>query len=295
MPRLRTPLVATLLFAICFAPRAATAQQSVLAIDPVGSKPYLEAVQRFLKNEEPKIIGGKIAPHGAYPWQVSLGVSWIADPYRSHFCGGSVLEARWIVTAAHCVVDMTPEKIAVTAGTNALGVGGSRVNVRRLIVHTKYDRKTQDGDIALVELFTPLALGENIRPIGLADSPDGVAVGTPLTVLGWGATKEGGSTVRNLRYVDVPLVDRLECNRPIAYDGQISSNMLCAGVATGGLDSCQGDSGGSLSVNAASTPRLIGVVSWGEGCAQPNKYGVYTNVANYAGWVGACVAKPEAC
>jgi len=106
---------------------------------------------------------------------------------------------------------------------------------------------------------------------------------------------EGGRKVRDLRFVDVPFVARGACNRPLAYDGRITDNMICAGQAVGGQDSCQGDSGGPLTVNTQTTPKLAGVVSWGDGCARPNKVGVYARVANYAPWIAACIAKPSEC
>src|ERR1043166_2831951 len=95
-------------------PEALRAQQATITGDTVGaSEPYKEAVRRFLTRQSPKIVGGKIARDGAFPWQVSLGVAWIADPFQSHFCGGTVVAPAWIVTAAHCAVGLTPERLAV--------------------------------------------------------------------------------------------------------------------------------------------------------------------------------------
>jgi secreted trypsin-like serine protease len=274
------------------------ASLSDLAIS--GSEPYRDAVERFMKRQDPKIVGGKVASAGAYPWQVSLGVSWIADPYRAHFCGGSVYSASWIVTAAHCLENTPPKDVIITAGTHLLGVGAgsSRRNVKRIIVKSNFDSKTMDNDIALMELSEPLDLEPTIQPIPLVSSAnEGTLLqnGTQLVVIGWGATQQNGKPVRDLRYADVPLVERATCNRPLGYDDQISTNMLCAGLAAGGVDSCQGDSGGPLTVGAPGAPRLAGVVSWGEGCARPNKPGVYTRVANYTSWVAGCVERPEQC
>ncbi len=265
-----------------------------------GSEPYRDAVDRLMKKQDPKIVGGKVAPAGAYPWQVSLGVSWIADPYRAHFCGGSVYSASWIVTAAHCLENTPPKDVIVTAGTHLLGdgAGGSRRNVKRIIVKSNFDSKTMDNDIALMELSEPLELDAAIQPISLMSSADEGNLlhnGTQLVVIGWGATQQNGKPVRDLRYANVPLVERATCNRPLGYDEQISTNMICAGLAAGGVDSCQGDSGGPLAVGAARTSQLAGVVSWGEGCARPNKPGVYTRVANYSSWVAGCVTRPEQC
>ena len=280
---------------------AQTPRVSSLSDLPVsGSQPYRETVDRFMNHLEPKIVGGRVAPPGAYPWQVSLGVSWIADPYRAHFCGGSVYSANWIVTAAHCMENTPPKDVIVTAGTHLLGngTGGSRRNVKRIIVKSNFDSQTMNNDVALIELSEPLELDATTQAIRLVSSTDESALlhnGTPLVVTGWGTTKQNGKPVRDLRYVEVPLVERATCNRPLAYDAQISTNMLCAGVAAGGVDACQGDSGGPLTVGADAKPQLAGVVSWGEGCARPNKPGVYTRLANYSSWVAGCVARPEHC
>lgn len=265
-----------------------------------GSEPYRDAVRRFLDRDDPKIVGGKKAPAGAFPWQVSLGVSWIADPYRAHFCGGSVYSESWIVTAAHCLENTAPKDVIVTAGTHLLGEGqiGTRRNVQRIIVKSNYDAKTSDNDIALIQLRDPMKLGQGIVAVPLLTSTTEGALlrdGAPLVVIGWGATKEQGRAVRDLRYADVPLVNRVQCDRPGSYDGLITNNMICAGLAVGGVDSCQGDSGGPLTVGTADKPQLAGVVSWGEGCARPNKPGVYTRVAHYVNWIADCVTKPEQC
>jgi len=263
----------------------------------LGSKPYQEAVTAFLTRAEPKIVGGSIAPDHGFPWQVSLGVSWIGDPRDAHFCGGSVYSDRWIVTAAHCVVDTTPEQIAVTAGTNRLASGSVRHNVNRIIVHQHYDAGTSDNDVAMLELFDALTLDETTRAIALLEAADEAATLTEnraLTVSGWGATFEGGRAVEALRFAEVPFVPRDTCNRPLVYNGQITENMICAGDLGGGIDSCQGDSGGPLAV-IGQTPRLAGIVSWGIGCARPNKVGVYTRVARFASWVSGCSQQPDTC
>ncbi|MEA2605100.1 MAG: transrane protease serine [Acidobacteriota bacterium] len=262
-----------------------------------GSTPYQETVAAFLEGKAPKIVGGSVAAAGAYPWQVSLGVSWIANPYDAHFCGGSVYSASWIITAAHCVRDNQPEDVSIVAGTNVLRPGSVRHNVRRIIVHKAYVPATSDNDIALLELFEPLALDAKTRAIPLLDkAAEATALieDATLEVAGWGATNEGGDPVKDLRFVRVPFVTRDTCNRPLAYNGQISNNMICAGPLAGGTDSCQGDSGGPLSVVSAS-PVLAGVVSWGEGCARPNKVGVYTRVPQYVDWIRGCTVKPDSC
>jgi len=280
--------------------RALAQDPTTLESDPSlkGSVPYEEVVNRYLRKEQPKIVGGKPAPAGAFPWQVSLGVSWIADPFSAHFCGGSVFTEKWIITAAHCAVGLTPGKVIITAGTNRLVDGAVRRNVNRIIVHRNYNPQTKDNDIALMELRDPLPTGLQIKKIELLTPGEesGFTDTSVFTVTGWGATAEGGSVVRDLRYLDaLPFVSQATCNLPQAYDGQITSNMLCAGVRVGGMDSCQGDSGGPLSFGTGAAPKLAGIVSWGDGCARPDKVGIYTRVVNYISWINNCVAGAQSC
>lgn len=264
-----------------------------------GSQPYRDAIRRYLNREAPKIIGGEIAPVGAYPWQVSISVSRITDPVYAHFCAGTIYANSWIVTAAHCVENNSPDDLVIIAGTNKLGIGGARRPVSRILVNSSFDLQSKANDIALLQLEQPLVLGVNIRsiPIVPANVEDSVMKPTTkLTVVGWGAISEGGKVVRNLRYVEVPFVERAQCNRPFAYDGRVTDEMICAGDRNGRIrDSCQGDSGGSLTVATSTNPMLAGIVSWGDGCGQPNKVGIYVRAAKYTAWVASCTARPEAC
>jgi secreted trypsin-like serine protease len=264
-----------------------------------GSTDFDEAVLRYMRNERPKIIGGRPAAPNEYPWQASLVVSWIADASQAHFCGASILNNQWIVTAAHCLVGLEATDVHVVAGTNVLSSGVLRINAARLITHTGYNSNTQDQDIALVELKTPLPLGtvmQQIAPLAPQDEDRVLVVDRPFTVTGWGATAEGGRAVKDLQEVDVPFVSREACNDPLSYNGRITDNMICAGKAVGGQDSCQGDSGGPLVFRPdGGEPRLVGVVSWGEGCARPGKYGVYTRLTRYADWVKTCTESAAPC
>ncbi|MGT2503615.1 serine protease [Bradyrhizobium guangxiense] len=264
-----------------------------------GSPDYKSAVAAFTRGENDKIVGGTPAPQGAYPWQVSLSVSWIADPGRGHFCGGSIYNASWIITAAHCVIDNEPEDIHVVAGTNKLSLSSERLNIKRIIIHRAYSRpKKHDNDVALLELWTPLAFGEKIKAIELltlADEARVVEVGQPLTVTGWGATQEGNRPIRDLRFVDIPAVSRDTCNQPPSYNHRVTENMICAGRPIGGKDSCQGDSGGPLVSTVLGSARLAGIVSWGDGCARFGKYGVYARVSKYVDWISKCTGRPESC
>jgi secreted trypsin-like serine protease len=260
-----------------------------------GSADYDDTVQRFIDNVTPKIVGGKPATPGAYPWQASLVVSNISDPGRAHFCGGSIYNEKWIVTAAHCMTGLKPSQFQVIVGTYKLDKSAKRHAVKRRIVNGDYGKKPSDSDVALIELEQPLELGNSVKPVVILSPADESTVlvdGKPLIVTGWGATEEGGGVVRDLREVTVPFVTKSVCSDPLSYGNQITDNMICAGLAVGGKDSCQGDSGGPL-VSAAAPVQLVGVVSWGDGCARPGKPGVYTRISNLKGWVETCVAGGE--
>lgn len=272
----------------------------------VQSTPYDQAIARDARHEAWKIVGGKEATEGSAPWQVSLGVSRIADPARAHFCGGSIIAGTWVLTAAHCVTRLTPDKLLIVAGSNRLQGNLVRHAVKRIIVHPGFNAGSMDKDIALLELAEPLPLGAHLHAIGLPSLKDEKGLllkKAQLTVTGWGATLEGGAAVVTLRVLGVPLVPRRSCNRALAYDGAISINMICAGFVAGGADACQGDSGGPLTMVAAPgidsdakrTPTLAGIVSWGDGCAHVDKVGVYTRVAKFTAWVGACIAGGPGC
>ena len=252
-----------------------------------------------------KVVGGKTAPPGSHPWQVSLGVSWIADGREAHFCGGTLVDANHIVTAAHCVRGLLPEDFLVVAGTQTLTRANNRYSVASVAWHQAFDRDSFDNDVALVELRDPVPFGKSARAVNLVASIDEesqLVQGKKLRVTGWGATAVGGSSVATLRMIDVPYISRDTCNKSYAYNGDVHENMLCAGdppTVTGTQilqDACQGDSGGPLIANIASgQPVLVGVTSWGKGCAVPNKYGVYARLSSYLPWIAACRSKAGPC
>jgi len=219
----------------------------------------------------PKIVGGTVAGSADNPFQVALLARNITNNFNAFFCGGSLHKANVVVTAAHCVEGVSPSQIQVLTGTRRLDGSGTRRNVASITIHPRWNTFTSDYDVAVIRLTTS-ATG---IPLATLATSDGV-VGSGLLVTGWGALSEGGSSPIDLRKVTVPLADRTNCNDSNSYNGQITTRMLCAGRDSGGIDSCQGDSGGPLTRSGA----LVGIVSWGFGCARPNKFGVYARVSN---------------
>lgn len=244
----------------------------------------LKAVEQGLTLYGARIVGGSEAAPTEARWQAALILA-NHPPQSGQFCGASIVDPNWVVTAAHCVEKTAPTAIRVFAGDRDLRTHAAQVvDVAAITVHPKWNSTSMVGDVALLRLQTPLTLTPgSAEPIALADASPPKA-GRLLVVTGWGATSEGGEGSLLLRKVVVPAVPLDECNGPKQYNGGVSEGMLCAGI--GGKDSCQGDSGGPL-VDSLDAParRLVGIVSWGQGCAQVNKPGVYTDVTAYAAWI----------
>lgn len=231
----------------------------------------------------PLIVGGVVAEKGEFPFQISLQSS-----SGSHFCGGSLIKKNWVLTAAHCVAGWNKaNKIVVGLHDQKNKVGTETFTSVKVVPHPLYNRSTLDYDYAVIQIsgdskFRTIELNNTeivIPEIGR----DPINVWTS----GWGTTSEGSYALPNLlNKVEVPLVSTAECNAATAYGGDITDRMMCAGLPQGGKDSCQGDSGGPLFVKQASGDfLLVGVVSWGEGCARPNKFGVYSKVNVVMDWI----------
>nr|XP_014342015.1 PREDICTED: transmembrane protease serine 2 [Latimeria chalumnae] len=229
-----------------------------------------------------RIVGGNTAQPGNWPWQVSLQV------YKTHLCGGTIITPYWIVTAAHCVEDYSdPKQWRVYSGI----LKRSEMNiwkgnfVAKIIAHKGYNSKTKHKDIALMKLESPLTFSDTIRPVCLPNFGQQFLPDTTCWISGWGSTREGGSSSNDMMVASVPIISTAECNSRLVYNGMISSTMTCAGYLIGGIDSCQGDSGGPLVTQQHSSWWLVGVTSWGEGCARRNRPGVYGKVTELLDWI----------
>ncbi|XP_053995276.1 trypsin-7-like isoform X1 [Hylaeus anthracinus] len=237
--------------------------------------PFALAHFFFLHLDEGRIVGGELANIDDHPYQVSLRFN------NRHVCGGAIISEEWIVTAAHCVQSTSVRFISIKAGTSDLTEEGTVVAAKEIISHERYNPRTSDYDIALIRLEKPLVYSSRVRPILLAPVADHYAAGSKALVTGWGVLRSNGPTTTRLRKVEVPLVSNSECS--LLYAGRrITPRMICAGyVNLGGRDACQGDSGGPL----VQYGKLIGVVSWGMGCARPSFPGVYSRVTVLRSWI----------
>jgi len=235
-----------------------------------------------------RIVNGKEVIKGSHPWQVNI---------NSGFCGGSLINDQWVLTAAHCVEKQKPEDFKVAVGQHMIGDKAKEYTPSHLIVHEGWGRAGMSDDIALLKLSEKVNFGDLVQPVCLPDKKMGIP--RQVTVTGWGRTSENGPGSTNLLQVSVPVISNADCGK--SYPGDITEKMVCAGLPEGGKDSCQGDSGGPMVFSRRSKHSRaksgkqtrngfrqtfqLGVVSWGVGCARPGSPGVYTRVSEYLDWI----------
>ncbi|XP_075858665.1 transmembrane protease serine 4 isoform X2 [Microcebus murinus] len=227
----------------------------------------------------PRVVGGEEASVDSWPWQVSIQYD------KQHICGGSILDAHWILTAAHCFRKyLHVPSWKVKAGSDRLGYSHG-LSVSKIIVIELNPIYPKEKDIALIKLKSPLTFSDTIRPICLPFFDEELAPATPVWVIGWGLTEENGGKMSDiLMQASVEVIDSRKCNAEDSYQGDVTEKMLCAGIPEGGVDSCQGDSGGPLMYQSDQW-QVVGIVSWGHGCGSPHAPGVYTKVAAYLNWI----------
>lgn len=226
-----------------------------------------------------RIVGGEEATYGEFPHQISL------QGFGSHMCGGSIYNNEWVITAGHCCDGMSHGDLKVKYGMHHLHEHDEfqgNDKVKKIKMHPDYDSWTITNDICLLHLTKPLEFNDHVNKIALPVAGKEEEAGSVCTVSGWGTTSEGGHLASVLMKVDVPVVSDEDC-RASYGENDVADSMICAGLDEGGKDSCQGDSGGPFMCGG----ELTGIVSWGQGCAEPGYPGVYTQVSYFVDWVVA--------
>ncbi|XP_055385770.1 serine protease SP24D-like [Condylostylus longicornis] len=222
-----------------------------------------------------RIVGGSHAPESAFPYQISL------QRNGYHTCGGSILNAKWILTAAHCVTDAEgrppnpAHEFNVQAGSTVLRRGGVNRRVKRIIVHQQYGNFL--NDLALLELTEPLPLGNGIKPIQLETAD--TAPNVPVVISGWGKEGNNKDISQTLKYNWVRSISQAECGR---LAGLNRPEVICF-VSPVQNGACMGDSGGPAVHNG----KLVGVASFVlEGCGSQNP-DAYVKVSHFINWIRA--------
>ncbi|KAM4820100.1 brain-specific serine protease 4 [Thomomys bottae] len=236
-----------------------------------------------------RVVGGQDSRDAEWPWVVSILKN------GTHHCAGSLLTRRWAVTAAHCFKGRPPPSLfSVLLGAWELGRPGpraQRTGVARVLLHPGYSGTEAAGaDIALVRLDPPARFSERILPICLPDASVRLPPHTRCWIAGWGSVRDGVPLPypQTLQKLSVPIIDSETCSRLYwrgAGQEAITKDMLCAGYLEGRRDACLGDSGGPLMCQIEGSWLLGGIISWGEGCAERNRPGVYTSVLAHRSWV----------
>ncbi|HZI16230.1 MAG TPA: trypsin-like serine protease [Myxococcus sp.] len=244
--------------------------------------------QEPVASTQQDIVGGTATTIGANPWQVSLQTS-----SGFHFCGGSVLNSTWILTANHCVDGASTIRVAAGSSTlSGMSSSGQIRSVAQVVRYPGYSSPESGKDVALLRLSSPLDLsGANVQAIGILTAADAAAgyanPGVTSRVTGWGTLSSGGSSPDTLQTVDVGILSNTSAQS--SYPNEtITADQLAA--ASPGKDSCQGDSGGPLTVLKGTTRVLAGVVSWGYGCADARYPGMYARVSSFESWINSTIA-----
>ncbi|KAJ8258103.1 hypothetical protein GJAV_G00193190 [Gymnothorax javanicus] len=240
-----------------------------------------------LVSDGQEIIEGRIV--GGYP-PVPHSIKYIVSiqtTYNQHFCGGSLINKYWVLTAAHCNIGV--ERMMIVAGDYSLGKyeGTEQFIIPHLLIpHPQYNERTNNADIMLIKLKAPVYLNKFVSTVPLPRQDAMIEEGKLCQVSGWGLTSDsGGQIPSTLQTVRLPIISSERCNSSQSFNGNITSNMICAGFSTGGKDACEGDSGGPLVCDG----RVYGVVSWGNGCADAKYPGVYTAVTKFRKWINRTI------
>ncbi|XP_075772116.1 coagulation factor XII isoform X2 [Pelodiscus sinensis] len=244
-----------------------------------------------------RIVGGLVALAASHPYLAALHLG-------QRFCGGTLIASCWVLTAAHCL-QHRPNVSHISVGLgrihyNSSTQGSAELGAQSYVLHENYSQVTQRHDIALVRLREQAPgrcaeLSRSILPACLPSPREPLNASRPCEIAGWGHLYEGAEALSGeLQEAVLPIVPHELCCSPGLHGARVTADMLCAGYLEGGTDACQGDSGGPLVCEEQGRATLRGIISWGVGCGEQSKPGVYTNVARYLPWIQAHLGQAPA-
>lgn len=226
-----------------------------------------------------RVVGGQVSALGDWNWMVLMRFN------GRFFCGSSLINSRWLLTAAHCTSGRAAETISVELGIHDQYEPESWVmtrHIERIVDHPQYASVSKRNDVSLLKMSQPVEYSLVVGPVCLA-SPEADYVGSMATATGWGTLYSGGPVSKYLREVDLRVRSDAECVSEVASIFVNPATMLCAGEKGDNLDTCQGDSGGPLVVlEPNGRYAQLGVTSWGLGCGD---VGVYARLQAYIPWI----------
>ncbi|KAI4497403.1 hypothetical protein M0802_007414 [Mischocyttarus mexicanus] len=237
----------------------------------------------ILQPSNNRIVGGAYVNITLVPYMLSLMLK------GQHICGSGILNENWAITVAHCaqVVASRLNESTVRSGSSYRDKGGVIHNIIKVINHEKFDPDTNNYDIAVLKIDPPFKYDSTTQPLKI---PFNESTRNDIGVVtGWGYFLDFDPVLsERLQYVILPKVSKDKCKQDYVNYFEITETQVCYGLNEGGHDACKGDSGGPI-VNLDNV--LIGVTSWGDGCAQANQPGVYTNAILLRDWIKKSIRK----